>query len=146
MKGEAMTSNCTYRKINLAEAEEREQLLFHRPYEPGKYRMGGCCSFDELSVADAKELMHRGFIDPEDTQNSSPTMQEFLDFCDDGTGIWTLHGYAVSPDRTDCRITFEGVRSSGPLSAEQTVDFLMTFRDADELYGGVNETAYCWYD
>ena len=133
-------------KMTKEQAEEREQLVFGRSYASEKYSMGGICYFDNMSVQTAKKLMNAGYIDPNDAQNCSPTAEEMIQFCDDDTGAWYLHGYVVSPDRADCRITFEGVRSECELTAEQALDFLQAFRFADELTAGVGQTAYCWYD
>lgn len=132
-------------RFNRNQQNEREQLIFHRDYDE-KYYLGGCERFEDLDVNTALYLIQRGFLDPEDDQNGSPTAQEMVDFCMDHDGEWTLHGYVISPKQDDCRVTIEGVQSSGPLSADAAVDFLKTFRYADELEASVGCGAYCWYD
>ncbi len=132
-------------KLTLRQANERDEILFGEPYNKTKY-CGGCRRFDALSAEDAQKLMTLGFIDPEDTQNCSPTAQEILDFCLDGSGKWQIHGYAISIDRSDCRVTFEGLQSDGPLTASEALDFVMEFRFADELCAEDGGGAWCWYD
>lgn len=121
-------------------------IIFNRPYDPERYRYGGCVHFDQISVEQALELLKKGFIDPDDTQNCSPTMQEFIDYVSDEPDKWYLHGYAIGPDRTDCRVTFEGIGSYAPLDAEEALDFIKYFRYADEVDAGTDTCAYCWYD
>ena len=133
-------------KMNEEQAEQREQLLFHRPYDEKNYEMGGIAYFDEITVKTAKRLIELGFVDPEDRQNCSPTMQEMVDFCDDDTDMWYLHGYAVSPNRADCRVTFEGVGSNLNLGVTEALDFMRVFRFADEIDCEVGSCAYCWFD
>lgn len=140
-------------KLTLEQCEEREQLVFHRPYNLKNYELGGICRFDCLDVDTAEKLVALGYVDPEDSQNSSPTAREMIDFCaayrgeeEGDPGLFYLHGYVVSPNRGDCRITFEGVASDAELTADEAIDFVSAFRFADELAFGVNEPAYCWYD
>lgn len=128
------------------EANEREQLVFNRPYDAENYRMGGISHFDHMSVETAKKLLEKGYIDPQDTQNSSPTASEMIAFCDDGTDKWYLHGYVVSPERDDCRVTFEGAGSHVPLEPEDALSFARKFRNADELDVSPGGNAWCWYD
>ena len=135
------------------QAKEREQMVFGRPYNPKNYECGGVCRFDYLDVDTAEKLMSLGYVDPEGTQNCSPTAEEMINFCaayrttnDADPGLFYLHGYVVSPERGDCRITFEGVASDTELTAEEALDFVQAFRDADNLQFGINQPAYCWYD
>lgn len=133
-------------KLDSAQVQERELLVFSRGYDPDNYRMGGIRYFDSMSVGTAKKLLDKGYIDPDDTQNCSPTMRDMIDFCDDGTDKWYLHGYVVSPERDDCRITFEGVGSVSDLTQEEAFRFLRDFRFADELECDAGCHAYCWFD
>lgn len=126
-------------------AEQREQLVFGRAYNRDTYKMGGCCRFEGLDVATANLLVALGYLDPEDRQNSSPTAREIIDFCNgDDRDIWNLHGYVISPERADCRVTIEGCKSKSMPSADRIIDFAKTFRDADDFY--VDSYCYCWYD
>lgn len=144
MEGERTIPHYVLKK---EDAEKREQLVFHRPFTLDRYNGGGgVCSFDAMPVETAKELLRLGYVDPEDAQNLSPTAQEMVSFCDDGTERWYLHGYVVSPTRYDTRVTFEGIGSYEALPADAMVDFLLFARGADELQAERNGPVYCWYD
>ena len=132
--------------MDFQRAEQREQLVFGCSYDPEKYKMGGVRYFNAMSVDTAKKLLDLNFIDPDDAQNLSPTAQEMINFCDDGTDKWYLHGYVVSPDRDDCRISFEGCGSSQDLTPQEALDFMRTFRLADDLDCEIGCHAYCWFD
>lgn len=138
--------NNDYKHISDEKANEREMIIFGRPYDRSRYVYGGCVHFDQISVTQAKELLEKGYVDPNDTQNCSPTMQEFIGYCSAEPNKWYLHGYVISPERSDCRVTFEGIGSLVPLYPEEVIDFLKDFRYADELYADVYSCAYCWYD
>jgi hypothetical protein len=59
--------------------------------------------------------------------------------------MFTAHGYAVSADRHDYRVTIEGVAMSGEYSKDTLLAFVKMFRDADELT--LSETYLsAWYD
>lgn len=132
--------------MNLINANERELLVFDVPYNKKAYELGGIRRFEDMAVGTAKELLRKGYVDPCDAQNLSPTAQEMIDFCDDGSDKWYLHGYVVSPEREDCRITFEGVGSHGILTAQEALDFMSYFRYADNISADIGGSAYCWYD
>ena len=125
---------------------EREQIIFNRDYDSENYKYGGAASFEHIDVATAKSLIKLGYVDPDDSQNGSPTAQEFVDYCDDGTDRWYLHGYVISAARSDCRVTFEGIGSKDPLDSESALQFVKDFRYADELIADSEQPAWCWYD
>lgn len=133
--------------LSLDDAEKREQILFGRSYNEGSYSSGGICRFGDMTVAKAEELMRLGYMDPEETQNDSPTVQQFVDFIKGGDNPdgWRLHGYAVSPLREDVRVSVEGIESVEPIDTETLLEFAMSNRYADELLCS-NGMAYCWYD
>jgi predicted CoA-binding protein len=58
---------------------------------------------------------------------------------------FTAHGYAVSPERPDCRVTIEGIEKAGRLTTEEVIDIVNDFRGADELEI-TSDYARCWYD
>ena len=132
--------------LTFEQANEREGLVFDRAYIDENYQLGGVAWFDEMSVETAKKLIEKGYIDPDDAQNNAPCAQEMVDFCDDGSGKWYLHGYVVSRDRDDSRISFEGVGSHGPITAEDALWFTKAFRYADNLNVEIGGEAYCWFD
>lgn len=132
--------------ITPKKAEEREQLVFARAYDPNNYYLGGIQRFDSLDIATARKLMEAGFLNPDDSQNGAPTSKEIISFCSgDDEDIWRLEGYVVSPTRDDCRISIDGVHSVGIPTEARKIEFVRMFRWADEFdideYG-----CSCWYD
>lgn len=137
------------KKLSMEEANEREQLVFKRNYDPQVYsRMGGLQRFDNMTVETARKLIDLGYLDPDDCQNSSPTNGEFVEFIEGckNPGDWYLHGYAISAERSDCRVNIEGISTYCEVDQEDMVNFLMQNRFADELQAGINQSLYCWYD
>lgn len=134
--------------ITIKQANEREQLLFGKKYNINNYRLGGVCGFDKVPAETMRKLIDEKYADPEETQNESPSIQEFLDFIEarEDPDNWYLHGYAVSPERDDVRVSVEGIGSYAPVSAEDLVDFVKLCRYADELDCTTDNPAYCWYD
>ena len=126
------------------EANERDWLIFDGPYNPSKY-LGGVRYFDHLEVQKAWILIQKGYLNRMECQNNSPTAEDMLHFCEQSTGSWTLHGYAVVKDRSDCRISIEGIDGVGPFSVDTIIAFSERFRDADEFHIDT-ESAHCWYD
>ena len=99
---------------------------------------GGVEHYSGLDVHTLMELVDKGYADEKDAQNSAPTIREIMIAMLGNPGL-TAHGYWVSRERDDARISVEGVE--GPLKPE----FLPMFKHADDLqYDG--ETIYCWFD
>lgn len=64
--------------------------------------------FKSLSADQVSALIAEGFMSPNDRQGASPTSAEFLRFMEK----WPtskVHGYAVHPERSDYRVTIEGI-------------------------------------
>lgn len=141
-----MSAEFTFREIPEDKANERERLVFGEDLDMEKYRYGGVRHFSEMTPETARKLMELGFIDPEDAQNCSPEAEYMVAFCEEMGEGWYLHGYVVSPTRSDCRITFEGIESTTPCTAEEAIKFMRAFRFADEVCADIGQMAYCWYD
>jgi hypothetical protein len=122
----------------------REQILFGEDYDAAHYRMGGIRYF-EISPVKLANLVQLGFADPHDAQNSAPSIEEFIEFFNEQfSKEWYVHGYAVSPERDDYRVSVEGCGKHGEPTQEEICDFVLLFRHADELQ--VGDCLYCWYD
>lgn len=122
---------------------KRDEILFG-VYNKDAYKYGGIRHFKNLDVDALKHLLDEGFIDPEEAQNDSPTTMEFYEFISAHPNF-TAHGYAVSPDRDDYRITLEGIECYEPCDVKTIRDFIELCRFADEL--SVNdECMYAWWD
>ena len=109
----------------------------------GDYK-GGVEYFHTLSAETLQTLIDEGFADPNYTQNDAPSTQDILDFIREYPEF-TAIGYAVSPDRPDCRISLEGVEGTVDLKSEAFLKFVMGFRDADEFIIDIDGTCKAWY-
>jgi hypothetical protein len=122
---------------------ERDRMLFGHVIEWVEEN-GGVEHFRDLSVATLKELIARNFADPDERQNDSPSIGQFLQFLEKYPHV-KAHGYAVSPNREDYRVSLEGVEYDGPVSAELYRDFRALSSSADDFVC-THERLYCWYD
>lgn len=132
--------------MSMEQANEREQMIFHEDYDERNYH-GGIRSFEKMDLLTAANLLQKGYLSLEEQQNNSPTVGEILEFCTthELSKNWTLHGYAVSRDRADIRVSIEGIDGTGPFSVDTIIAFSQLFHDADEF--NLNTySAYCWYD
>lgn len=125
------------------DVKTRDKLIFGK-YEPKKYS-GGIRRFEGMTPYTLSSLLHLKFIDPECTQNYSPTVAVFHDFiCK--YPEYTVHGYAVELERNDYRVSIEGVeKPEGYGSAEELEEFTLLFRKADEFHVG-SDFMRCWFD
>lgn len=130
--------------LNKANVNKRDLILFGEDYDPRKY-FGGIRRFTDLSYTGLKKLFDLDVVDPHERQNEAPEVAEFLEFLQDHAGF-TAEGYAVSPERDDYRVSLEGVDCDEDFSLEDLVDFVMTFRFADEFSVDPEEGLHCWYD
>ena len=130
--------------LNKVNVNQRDRILFGEDYDPRKY-LGGIRRFSGLDYKRLKELFRLDVIDPDDRQNDAPNSAAFLEFLHDHAWF-TAEGYAVSPERNDYRVSLEGVDCDGDFSPEDLVDFVMTFRFADEFSVDTEEGLHCWYD
>ena len=124
--------------------KERDTLIFGKPIDWKKDGLGGTESFEGLSLKVLKELKEKNFLDPEDAQNSAPSIEEMMEFMDGHKGF-TAHGYVVSPDREDYRVSLEGVEFIGKVSFPTITEFSKMFGHADDLTIE-EERLYCWFD
>lgn len=125
--------------------DQRDQIIFGEDYNVKKY-VGGLRYFDELTLIQINQLEELDIIDMDECQNDSPTIGEMLEFLRSReTDGWYVHGYCISPERDDFRITFEGVGKKTPPSKQDIIDFASLFRWADEFQAD-NDGLRCWYD
>lgn len=121
--------------------ETRDKIIFGR-YRPNKYRYGTAW-FRDMNVKTLRKLLEQNFIDPEETQNESPTVEQIYEFMRRHPE-YTCHGYTVAADRADYRVSIEGVEKGSPAANP------IEFKDFMDLFGGADEinyrTNYCWFD
>ena len=104
---------------------------------------GGCAHFKGLNEKTLQELVDKGYADKEDNTNGSTTLGEYLDFMKRHPRF-KAHGYIISNDRNDRRITIEGLEA-GKTTLAEMIAFIDLDRYADEFE--VSRT-YCrsWWD
>jgi len=109
---------------------------------------GGICHFENLTLTMLNKLIENRFVDLDDKQNyNAPTIREYWEllkkYPDEPI---TLHGYIVSPERDDYRISIEGLKGES-----RNTDFIRDFRalcvrhPCGEIIISCNYQ-YCWYD
>lgn len=131
--------------FQLSIADQRDQIIFGEDFNPKKY-MGGLRRFDNLSLDQINQLDELGAINRNDCQNNAPSAGEMIDFLRSrDTEGWYVHGYCISPERSDFRISFEGVVKKSSPTRKDIIDFAKRFKWADEF--DIDENGLrCWYD
>jgi hypothetical protein len=82
------------------------------------------------------------------TQNSSPSIQEFIDLQKRLGDRITYHGYVILYPRSDYRVSIEGFRAVN-LTVEETLDLVIEHRNADEINYSLGDSGYSlrtWWD
>ena len=129
--------------MNRRFADQRDQIVFGEDYNSEKYS-GGIRRFDYLSSEDLNRLLDIGLADPDEQQNEAPTTKEISKFLNDHQNFWA-HGYVVSPERDDYRVSLEGVECGSDYDLSDVQDFFSLFKYPDEV--SVEKTGmYCWFD
>lgn len=123
------------------DAKTRDELIFGE-FNPEAY-CGNIRHFESLTVDTLKRLLEKNFIDPDEHQNNAPTTAQILNFME-RYPAYTAHGYAVSINRKDYRMTLEGVSKGRRAdSALELADFTELFKLADSFNPSIME---CWFD
>ena len=129
--------------LNANEKRRLEILNIKNP----KY-LGGVERIQSITLKQLKTLVEEEFIDLDESQNYSPTVEEFLSFMETYPKI-RAHGYIVSPEREDYRISIEGLQGTYDKNYLNDVDMLIDFVDlcmgADDLQI-TNGKLYSWWD
>ena len=121
--------------------KRRDEILFGTA--DIDYKFGGTQYFRGIDCNILEQLLEEDFIDPEECQNCSPSTEEFFEFMKKHPEF-TAHGYAVSPDRSDYRITIEGIEADEDCNNQEALeDFIGLCRFADEF---CIHPPYAWWD
>lgn len=119
----------------------RDELIFGE-YAPEKYG-GGVRDFNNMSVNLLKKLVDMRFADPDEAQNDSPTIQEFIDYMED-KNCYVVNGYVVTDNRGDYRVSVESIEKIGGFEdKEELIEFVDRFHNADEFD---IKNGYAWWD
>lgn len=100
--------------------------------------------FHDFDAITLKQLIKAGFLDPKSTQNYSPTAEEFVAFME-RYPQFKAHGYIVSLERDDARITVEGIHGTVN-DLEEACSFANAFHYADEFIMMPRGYARVWWD
>lgn len=107
---------------------------------------GGIARFEKLSLYQLEELIDLGFASLENRHNYAPAIGSILEFMRSYPDF-VAHGYAVSIDRDDYRVSLEGVKLSRKPTTKEFKAFINTFKGADECTGVFSSKGlWCWYD
>jgi len=110
--------------------------------------IGGARYFAGLSLNELEKLIKLGFVERGPWNSCDGVDDMFIPFMRRHPGF-TAHGYAIAPQRKDCRITVEGVEKEGASTLTELADFAITFKNADEMnIDPDQDCSYlrCWYD
>ena len=120
----------------------RDEIIFGK-YEPEKY-IGGIRRFENLSVEKLKKLAELNFIELNEYQNYSPTVQVFIEFMEKYQN-YTVMGYTVSIERSDYRVSLDGIEKKSTAESEtEKEEFKELFGNADEFES--DSKMYAWFD
>jgi hypothetical protein len=99
---------------------------------------------ESIPLAVLETLLAEQFIRPADRQNASPTAGQFLEFMRKHPVV-VAHGYAISRDRPDYRVTIEGLYvPAEDVTPELRQAFSDLCHNADELM--TEGDLYSWWD
>jgi hypothetical protein len=118
--------------------QERDKIVFGKSLSQKDYG-GGIKHFAGLTHQRCQSLINHNHTDPEDRQNDAPSFAQITDFLQRNPSF-TAHGYVVSPEREDYRVTLEGVESDDDSDIDE---FCRMFHDADEFEVSLPRA---WYD
>ncbi len=124
----------------------RDSLLEWKQYKFIKDNsyMGGIKSFTNLDIKTLETLINEHFVYLDECQNSSPTIKEFFDFMSKYPQV-KAHGYVVGPNRSDYRLSIEGLVCNNNITKKLLIDFSNYCHQADAFEVGENYL-YSWWD
>ena len=125
-------------------ANFRDEVLFHEPFNEDSY-FGGIRHFIGLTYNKWERLLDLRVADPEERQNCAPTCGEIMEFIREHPNF-TAHGYTVSPNRDDYRVSIEGVFCDPGFTTKDLIDTVNLFAGADEFDVSEEDGIYVWFD
>lgn len=119
----------------------RETLL--APYSE-QSEFGGIRYFRGVPLNVLQQLINRRCVEMGAWNECRGVAALFLPFLETHPGF-TAHGYVVSSERPEFRVTVEGIEKADLFTKEEVIDFAYAFRGADE-FELASDYARCWYD
>lgn len=106
----------THRDSILADAfKEYDSVFVGSTSHSSFLYLGGARHFRGLTTDALAELLKHNFIELTEAQNDSPTVEEFSELMQRWPEL-TAHGYAVTNERDDYRVTIEGLECMNPIT------------------------------
>ena len=120
------------------------------PATPKELAKVDCRRYARVPLSVMQRLVKEGAADPNETQNDSPSIKEFIDFAEEFQKKFNIpvlfHGYQIAL-RDDARVSVEGVLVEGALSVESLASAVYFLRHADEITVGDNRNyVWAWWD
>lgn len=138
--------------LTQAQFAQRNQIIFGTPTVDWGKHFGGTMRYQQLELEALNQLIQHNLIELGEQQNDAPTVEECQQFLTKYPFL-TVHGYVVSPDRSDTRVSIEGFELKEGIfmrdifASEKYPDFSEDWssitRNADEID---EETYYAWWD
>lgn len=129
--------------LNIEHYKERDLIIFGEEVSWDD-ELGGMKNFKELTLQQLETLKDKGQLKPDEQQNNSPTIEQCMTFMKQFPGA-TAHGYVISPERKDYRVTLEGLEFTGECTTEIQRAFSKLCKRANDLE--ITSTRlYCWFD
>jgi hypothetical protein len=135
----------------LYKADHKQRDLILKGFFDEKDYFGGTRRFSKLPLQLLELLVAENHADEEDYQNNAPTIRDLITFAKqmkDKGFEFQFHGYAISPDRDDYRISIDGISIKYYFDNYNYINIKAIknfFKNADEK----NEDEgylYFWYD
>ena len=126
--------------------KKRNQIIFGD--EDANLRGVDIRHFKSLDLKQLEDLIQNDFIELRERQNFSPSTAEFLEFMRKYPDV-RAHGYAVSHERDDYRVTLEGLQFRGDVSRALLRDFKKLCRGAEgepDSCVAKQDRLYAWWD
>lgn len=129
-------------KVLNKDSKRRDEILGIKEWVD----MGGIMRIECITIDQMRELIDNDFLDLEEKQNFAPRIKYIYEFMKKYPDF-EAHGYAVSPNRDDYRVSIEGVRLKRKATKEEYKEFRLLFEAADEI-SAINGEAglFCWFD
>lgn len=118
----------------------RDEIIFGE-YNPNTYS-GGVRYFYGMNLDTLNKLIELGFVDLDEAQNNSPTIDEFIEWMENHDG-YIVNGYVVSDKREDYRLSIVSIKKTEKIEdKDELVEFIEAFRNADVF----DIDGYAWWD
>ena len=129
--------------MNEKTANLRDKIIFgaERDWNTAS---GGILHFDGLYIEALEKLVEKKLIHLDGAQNSSPRVRDFANFLKKYPKAYA-HGYVVRKERSDTRVSLEGIGCHPEHVTEQMKkEFTALCKRADEFR--VSGALFAWWD